>query len=195
MKTVVIVYMLLAVTFITQGTELHVKQGAKNQVVFVSDAPFGKFEGTTNNIDGYLYWENNILTANSSLYFEVDLNTLDTGIGLRNRHMRENYLQTDKYRFASFKGKITNVTAVSQGSFKVDVDGAMTIHGVTQSIKITGTLAKTDESSYNLKSDFTVKLSSYNIEIPSIMMVKLSEVIELHLNFNLQEVIKPEGKK
>jgi len=195
MRKILFVCLLISVEFFSQGTELHVKQGSKNHVEFISDAPFGKFSGVTENIDGYMYWEGNNYTTNSSLYFEVDLKTLDTGIGLRNRHMRDNYLQTDKFPDASFKGKITNVTPAAQGSFKVDADGEMFIHGVTKYIKISGVLTKSGNSDYNLKTNFSIKLSSYNIDIPSIMMVKLSEVIELQLNFNLFSVNKAEGKK
>jgi len=195
MRTILFVCLLISVEFFSQGTELHVKQGSKNHVEFISDAPFGKFSGVTENIDGYMYWEGNNYTTNSSLYFEVDLKTLDTGIGLRNRHMRDNYLQTDKFPDASFKGKITNVTPAAQGPFKVDADGEMFIHGVTKYIKISGVLTKSGNSDYNLKTNFSIKLSSYNIDIPSIMMVKLSEVIELQLNFNLFSVNKAEGKK
>jgi len=195
MRKILFVCLLISVEFFSQGTELHVKQGSKNHVEFISDAPFGKFSGVTANIDGYMYWEGNNYTTNSSLYFEVDLKTLDTGIGLRNRHMRDNYLQTDKFPDASFKGKITNVTPAAQGPFKVDADGEMFIHGVTKYIKISGVLTKSGNSDYNLKTNFSIKLSSYNIDIPSIMMVKLSEVIELQLNFNLFSVNKAEGKK
>jgi len=195
MKKILFVCFLITMELAAQGTELQVKQGAKNHVEFISDAPFGKFEGVTDNLDGYMYWEGNNFTANSSLYFEVDLNTLDTGIGLRNRHMRENYLHTDKYQYAFFKGKITNVTGAAQGAFNVDAEGSMFIHGVTKNIKISGVLAKTGDNDYNLKTKFNIKLSSYNIEIPSIMFVKISEVIELHLNFILMAANKSEGKK
>jgi len=195
MRKILFVCLLISVEFFSQGTELHVKQGSKNHVEFISDAPFGKFSGVTENIDGYMYWEGNNYTTNSSLYFEVDLKTLDTGIGLRNRHMRDNYLQTDKFPDASFKGKITNVTPAAQGPFKIDAEGEMFIHGVTKYIKISGVLTKSGNSDYNLKTNFSIKLSSYNIDIPSIMMVKLSEVIELQLNFNLFSVNKAEGKK
>jgi len=195
MKNILFLCFLISAELFSQGTELHVKQGSMNHVEFISDAPFGKFSGVTDNIDGYLYWEGNNYIANSSLYFEVDLKTLDTGIGLRNRHMRENYLQTDKFPNASFKGKITNVTPAAQGAINVDAEGEMFIHGVTKNIKISGLLTKSGNSDYNIKTNFTIKLSSYNIDIPSIMMVKLSEVIELKLNFNLLAVNKTEGEK
>ena len=190
MKSFFLVFLLYTFSLFAQGVEFDVNHNAKNSVVFDSDAPFGKVEGTTDKIDGYLYWNGSSVTDNSSFYFQVDLDALDTGIGLRNRHMRENYLQTDKFRYASLKGKITKAVSVSPGVFKVDAEGEMFIHGVTQTIKISGTLSKTSETTYNLKSDYSVKLSSYNIEIPSLMMVKLSELIELHLDFNLLKAIK-----
>jgi len=190
MKTLILVFLFSCFPLFAQGVEFDVNHSAKNSVIFDSEAPFGTVEGTTDKIDGYLYWNGASVTDNSSFYFQVDLDALDTGIGLRNRHMRENYLQTDKFRYASLKGKIVKATQLSSGVFKVDVQAEMFIHGVTQNISLSGTLSKTGEKTYNIKSDYSVKLSSYNIEIPNFMMMKLNEVVQLHLNFNLQQVIK-----
>ena len=44
----------------------------QNQVKFVSNAPIEDFEGVTDKIDGFIFWENDDLTKNSALYFEVD---------------------------------------------------------------------------------------------------------------------------
>lgn len=103
-----IILVFLIIFFQNSVTELQVDHTKKNLVRFISDAPIENFEGITNNIDGYIYFEQEDFTNNSELYFEVDLRTIDTGIGLRNRHMRDNYLETDQYPFTFFSGKIGN---------------------------------------------------------------------------------------
>lgn len=59
-------------------------------VEFLSKAPLNEFTGKSSNLNGLVDLDKNLLD------FYVDLNTLNTGIGLRDRHMRENYLETKK---------------------------------------------------------------------------------------------------
>ena len=123
---------------ILSSTEYQVDKSKQNLVKFISDAPIEDFEGVTDNIDGYIYFEGENLTEKSEIYFEVDLRTIDTGIGLRNRHMRENYLHTDKFPKAQFKGKIISAEKVSDYQNSVTAEGEMKIHGVAKPLKIKG---------------------------------------------------------
>ncbi len=170
--------------------EYHVDKKQNNLVKFISDAPVEDFEGVSDYIDGYIYWEGDTLTRNSKMYFEVKLSTLDTGIGLRNRHMRENYLETAKYPFTYFKGNIKQVRRKSESNvMEVTVAGQLFIHGVEQNRTIDGTISKTGNG-FRIRSQFTVKLSDYNIDIPSVMFYKIDEEMEVQLDF----YVKPAGK-
>lgn len=184
------VYQFIPVFLITVlfagGTELHVDRSADNIVKFISDAKIETFEGVTSNVDGYLYWDGEDLTNKSLVYFEVDLNTLDTGIGLRNRHMRDNYLETNKYRFTNYKGKITEAKKNGDGIYDVKVEGTISIHGVIKPLTVDGTITMNDDKSYNIKTKFNVKLSDFKIDIPSLMFLKINEVIKVQLNINMK---------
>ncbi len=76
---------LILICFLQIGfaAEYQVDKSQKNLVKFISDAPMEDFEGVTDKIDGYLFFEGDNLLQGSEMYFEVDLNSLDTGIGLR----------------------------------------------------------------------------------------------------------------
>ena len=172
--------------YIIRATEYNVVKSDDNLVKFYSDAPIEDFEGVTSKIDGYLLCDKNDLAKNSEIYFEVQLNTLKTGISLRDRHMRENYLHTDKYPIASFKGKI--IEANKNGNvWDVKVNGEMNIHGVKKSISIKGELKNTKKG-YKISTTFFVALKDYNIEIPSLMFAKINENIKLELKFEVEEV-------
>ncbi len=165
------------------AAEYQVDKNKKSQVKFISDAPIEDIEGVTHKIDGYLAWENENLTEQSEMYFEVDLNSIDTGIGLRNRHMRENYLHTDKYPYTYYKGKITSSQKLDDSTFAVVAAGAIFIHGVEKPLAVQGTVKRTGENIYRINTNFQVKLSDFNIEIPSIMFYKINETMELKLDF------------
>ena len=185
-KIFLILAVLLTSSIQIVSAEYNVKKSDKNIVKFLSDAPIENFEGITNNIDGFLYFEND-LTNNSQLHFEVDLRTIDTGIGLRNRHMRENYLETDKYPMAVYEGKIVNSEKVEGNKYKVKVSGNMNIHGVSIPQDIEGTIELLGDE-ININSDFIVKLTDHKIDVPSLMFMKINENMQMHLDFSLEKV-------
>ncbi|MFZ1290331.1 MAG: YceI family protein [Melioribacteraceae bacterium] len=187
MKIKIILYLFISFVSIINlvASEFHVKKTEKNSVKFISDAPIENFEGVTNNIDGYLYYEIE-LTNNSQLHFEVDLRTLDTGIGLRNRHMRENYLETDEYPMAAFSGKIVKAEKLSENKYKVNVSGEMNIHGVNKKQNIDGTVEFIDDE-IKITTNFIVKLTDHKIDVPSLMFMKIDENMDLQLSFNLEK--------
>lgn len=181
-----LLFLLQLIILKTVQVELQVDQDKDNLVKFISDAPIESFEGITSNIDGYIYFEDNVFSNNSELYFEVDLRTIDTGIGLRNRHMRENYLETDKFPFTFFTGKIIENT-VNQNNISVIVEGEIFIHGVRQKLQILGEIFDFKDG-YKVTTSFEIKLSDFNIDIPKVMFLKLNEVIKLELLFFMKEI-------
>ena len=163
--------------------EYQVEKSNKNLVKFISDAPIEDVEGITDKIDGYLAWDGQDFTNQSEIYFEVDLNSLDTGIGLRNRHMRENYLETDKFPYTHYKGKITSSKKLDDSTYTVVAEGIIFIHGVEKPLSVEGTLVQINANFFRIKSNFQVKLSDFGIKIPSIMFYKINETMQLVLDF------------
>jgi polyisoprenoid-binding protein YceI len=169
--------------------EYHVDRSADRKVTFTSRASSLEFEGVTDGIDGYVLLAEKRLSPDASgdateLYFEVDLSGLDTGIGMRNRHMRDNYLEVGKYPYATYKGRIERVAPSSAGGFKVTASGSLTIHGVSHDREIACDVSP-EGSGYEAHCAFDVLLSDYDIEIPKIMFLKLANEIQLALDFSV----------
>lgn len=183
---IILVLVLLSTPLSAQKVEYHVDKAADNEVKFISDAPVEDFEGVTDVIDGYLIAASGKWTENSDLYFEVDLRTVDTGIGLRNRHMREDYLHTDKYPYAKFNGRIVTVKS-SNNSYDVNVKGKMGIHGVKHAMNIKGVITQTDNG-VRVHTEFDVNLTDHNIEVPKFMFLKIDETMQLVVDFHLKKV-------
>ena len=170
-----------------QAVELHVDENADNKVTFYSDAPVEDFKGVTDKIDGYVYWEADSLTRganfpNSEFYFEVLLESLDTGIGMRNEDMRKDFLETDQYPYAKYRGYISRVSRDTDSTYTVTVKGEMTIHGVTNELQTINTVTR-QGNQYRIESDFAVQLPDYNINVPELLFMRISETIELELDF------------
>ena len=182
-----LIILILLMTGVVFSGEFHVDKDKNNIVKFISDAPIENFEGVTDKIDGYLFFEDSDLTKNSELYFEVDLNSLDTGIGLRNRHMRENYLETDRFPLTHYKGKIISSNVVNDTTVSVKAEGVIFIHGIEQPLVVTANLFNKSDG-YRIQTNFIVKLSDFQIEIPSIMFYKINENMALRCNFYIKEI-------
>lgn len=140
------------------------------KVEFLSKASLNEFTGKSSNLNGLVDLDKNMLD------FYVDLNTLDTGIGLRDRHMRENYLETKKYPYAEFTGKIAPEINLSKGESRtVTAKGKFKIHGVEKEIEVSGRLSVMSDTELRLEAEFTIMLSDFNIDIPKVVFYELAE--------------------
>jgi len=149
----------------------------KGTVVFLSKAALSEFTGESNQLNGLVDLNKNLLD------FYLDLNTIKTGIGLRDRHMRENYLETKKFPFAEFTGKLTDMPGLEEGQkSEVSAMGLFKIHGVEKEIEVKGYLTKIRSDYIQLEANFKVLLSDYKIDIPKVMFYELSEEQEVTIS-------------
>lgn len=182
MKIIFFILLIFCGMNYAHSAEYQVDKANGNIVKFISETTMENFEGVTNKIDGYIQTDGIDKLVGSEFYFEVDLNSVKTGNGLRDRHMREDYLQTDKNQFTNIKGKITEAYKVSETEYNIKATAKMFIHGVTHDIVIPGKIYKL-QTGFKIKSNYSIKLTDYKIEIPKFMFLRLSEEIKLELDF------------
>lgn len=163
--------------------EYHVQKSDKNVVKFISKAPIEDFEGVTSKIDGYFKY-NNVDLTDGEVYFEVDLRKISTDNGLRDRHMRDNYLHTDKYPYASFSGKITKSIKKNNETYEVESNGKFKVHGKEKDIVVKATVTLGDKP--NISARFNVSLPDHNIEVPSLMFQKISDIMKIEADILLK---------
>ena len=147
---------------------------------FKSSAPLLTFTGSSKNLTGLIDLDETLID------FYLDLETLDTGINLRNRHMRESYLETDKFRFAEFTG--TLLTTFDAGSDEVQpvrVKGEFTMRGISKEMEIEGTL-KNNGGDLILEASWVILLEDYNIRRPRVVFYELAEEQEITISATLK---------
>lgn len=150
-------------------------------VEFLSNVPLHSFVGESEQLVG------RIDLTEQTVDFYVDLNTLDTGNGKRDKDMRKT-LETDEYPFAEFFGTlVTQVDPEATGAQEVEVEGDFTIHGVTRSVRIPGTIAF-EGGDMRVTASWILNLDDYNIEPPSLLILKVDE--EQEISFDI--LLKPE---
>ena len=183
--------LLICAPLAVHGGEWHVDKKAEgNQVAFTSKVVALTFTGTTDKIDGFIYWEGeSLFAAKDQLHFEVDLASFDTGIGKRDRDMRQ-VLDTDQWPKAVYKGEIAEHTAVDSTVvvYRVKTKGILSLHGVDRAVEVPG-IVVVEEGRSKVEAAFTIKLADYNIEAPSLAaFVKVSQEIAVEISFYLKHV-------
>jgi len=106
---------------------------------------------------------------------------------LMEEHFNENYMESSKFPKATFKGKIVNFDAKKLSSKKTefDLEGDLTIHGVTKKIKTKLALIS-NAGKTTATSSILVKPQDYNIEIPSLVKDKIADNVKVSMNFILE---------
>jgi polyisoprenoid-binding protein YceI len=113
------------------------------------------------------------------VYIEVDMASLDTGLGKRDQHMRDNHLETKKYPKAVFQGATLrggSGVALTGTPAKFEIEGAFTLHGVTRRLRTTVEVVLKDARTIEFKTEFPVALPDHKIERPKFLFLKLAEV-------------------
>jgi len=119
--------------------------------------------------------------------FKVLMKSFEFEKALMQEHFNENYVESDKYPNAMFKGKVQNIDEMDfskPGEFDAVVDGELTIHGVTQEIHEIGLFKVTGEK-VKAEATFILKPEDYKIKIPNTVINKIAEEIEITVDISL----------
>lgn len=113
-----------------------------------------------------------------AVYFKVAINTFKFKKPLMEEHFNENYMESDKYPSAEFKGKIldTNVDLRKDGTYNVTVEGTLSMHGVDKVYREKATIIVQD-GKQTASTKFNVHLADHKIKIPTIVIKNIAEDI------------------
>mgnify|MGYP005992188889 CR=1 FL=1 len=106
-------------------------------------------------------------------------------VALMQEHFNENYMDTDKYPKATFRGKLKDFD-INLPKEEYELSGTLTIRGKKKDIKTTARLIKNNEKLI-LTSGFNVKPKDFDIKIPSIVRNKIAKSINITLSYELVE--------
>ncbi len=109
-------------------------------------------------------------------------------VALMQEHFNENYMDSDKYPKATFKGKISDFVfnEITESPKEYNLDGRLTIRGKSQQISDKITLSRKG-SLVMVEINFSVEPEDFGIEIPSIVRNKIAKSIKVSGRYELQE--------
>jgi polyisoprenoid-binding protein YceI len=109
---------------------------------------------------------------------------------LMEEHFNENYMESQKFPNAIFKGKINEkVDFTKEGETKVTVTGKMDMHGVTKEVTYDGTLIKKGND-ISVATKFKIKVADYGIKVPSLYVKNIAEIVDVTINSTLEPFVK-----
>jgi polyisoprenoid-binding protein YceI len=144
----------------------------------------GSFDATTSALSG-------TLTASASNpsalegSVSVDLRSLDTGIALRNEHLREKYLEVDKgagYDQAVLSDVVLQGLNPGAAAGKGSFTGLLTLHGVKKAVNGPVEVRQAG-TGWRVRASFPVNLPDYNIEKPRYLGVGVRDTVQVSVAF------------
>jgi polyisoprenoid-binding protein YceI len=143
----------------------------------------GSFDAKTTALSGSV-------TGNASgLAFDgrlaVNLRTLDTGISLRNEHLRDNYLEVNKgpgFDTATLSKIELKEFGPDAPEGKGFFTGLLTLHGVTQTVTGAADVRQAG-AGLRVTASFPVTLSDYSIRKPRYLGIGVKDTVQVAVAF------------
>ena len=103
-------------------------------------------------------------------------------------HFNENYMDSDKYPKATFKGKVLdfNFNELTGEGKLLKLEGVLNLRGIDKAIKTIAKLTKVGNKIL-VTSTFSVEPQDFDIKIPGIVKDKIAKTINVTLNYELIE--------
>lgn len=180
MKTIVLSLLTLLVFQIASGQGQYMtNEGA---ISFYSHTPIEDITAINEKVAAVIDLERGVVAL------IVLMNEFQFEKNLMQIHFNENYVESEKYPKATFSGRILNFREVdlqASGTYEVEVEGEMTIHGITREISTKGSI-EVGQNTISAHTKFKLNPEDYGIKIPRVVRKNLAERMEITANLDLQ---------
>ncbi len=146
---------------------------ANAKVGFSVKGPFGTVNGTFTGLKSTVKFDPADL-GGSSVDASIDANTVSSGVGMRNHHLKseEQWLNTEKYPLISYKS-----TKIEKTGTGYKAEGQLKIKNVSKPVEIPFTFTPNGNTGI-FKGEFSFKRLDFNLGKPG---GTVGDVITIHL--------------
>ena len=163
---------LMAQRYITRNAEVY----------FLSDKDALEVVEATNNQVGAV-----VDLSSNDIAFQIQMRAFKFKIALMEEHFNENYVESEKYPKATFKGTFTNLPADLSKQHELLVAGVIDFHGVQKDVEVNVSL-QFIEGELVGTSNFVLLCSDFGIKIPKIVSDKLANEIQVTIKAALTKI-------
>jgi hypothetical protein len=174
MKTLKILLILFGLPSLSYAQNIFVTKSAS--VAFFSSTIVEDIEATSTTASSVLD------TKSRNIIFRANNTSFQFKKKMMQEHFNENYMESDKYPYSEFKGKITDdVDLTKDGNYVVNVSGNLNVHGVTKSYQTKATLS-VNQGTITAKATFRVRIEDHQIKIPSLVFKNIAEFVDVRVS-------------
>ncbi len=163
------------------------------QTVYVSDTSAIQFFSRTplENIEAVNHeGKSTISPSTYTVQFQVPVTGFRFANKLMEKHFNSMYLETDKFPFASFRGKVPDSLDLSKDTVYVTkATGILKLHGMDHAGTYDGRV-ESEQGRVRLRCTFPVRLEDHNIKVPGSVFHNIAQEIEVQVYF--EYVAKPD---
>lgn len=145
-----------------------------------------KINGTGGKLKGQVKFTNLIVSADCT----VPLEGITTGIGLRDEHMKNKYLEIGKFPEATLKIselKIEKDYFKEKGIQKnIPFKGKLKIHGNESDIEGTADI-DSDDKNISIQAKTKTNITAHKIDVPSYLGVKVADEVEIKVDLKIKK--------
>lgn len=179
MKTT-LVSLLLLISLVARSQDLYMTRNGK--ISFFSRTPMENIDATNNEVLSVVDLQK------GDMAFAVLINGFRFEKALMEEHFNENYMESTKFPKATFNGKFTPPAGLSSkkdGTYTIEVEGDLTIHGVTRKTRASGELSF-QGGKLSGRSSFKLAIKDFNIAVPGVVAEKIAETIDVTVDCQYQ---------
>jgi polyisoprenoid-binding protein YceI len=173
-----IVVVLLGLLSVSAAGRAALSSPTNPHVTFRAAGPAGlTIEGTTSDLraseDG------------GNLVIVVPLANLSTGIGLRDQHMKDRYLEIGKYPETTLT-LARSVLKLPSGGEKVEADapGTLQLHGQSRPVSVHYEATR-DGGAFAAAGKFRINMTEFGVNVPSYLGVTVKPDVDVSATFHI----------
>jgi len=160
-------------------------------------APHGKIHfhssAPLEDIDAVSSEGNCVLDASSrKITATVEMKSFVFPKPLMQQHFNESYAESDKFPYATLEATIVEkISFTKTGAYNVTLKGTFEVHGIKKERTIKGKLIVHNGHPEKATAEFDVKLVDHGIKVPTVLVMKVADVIKVDVSFVFNKVYKP----
>ena len=156
------------------ASALTVKDGTLNFFA-IGKPSMLKIHGESSALTGTATQNNHSLTAD----LEVPLDSFETGMKLRNKHLKEKVFETSKFDKAKLSITKLELPMAKTGEIKdLPFSGKLNLHGVEKDISGTATVNVGDKTT-TFSAETNIKMTDFSIQPPEFMGMTIQDQVKV----------------
>ncbi len=155
-------------------------------IAFHSETPIENIHADNRKVSSV--WD----ASTGAVEFAVLIKAFEFEKALMQEHFNENYMESNTFPKATFKGKVLGVGAEQlkkPGTYEGTVEGDLTMHGVTKPVKTKATVTVDANGTAKASADFSVKPEDHGIDIPGVVRKNIAERIQVMVRMDYTRML------